>query len=230
MTVEPLLEPARQPLPGSIGVLGGTFDPIHNGHLAIAEDAREALGLERVLFIPLAAPPHKLGRPISDAETRLAMVELAIAGNPAFAVDRIELDRPGPSYAVDTLELLVARERAAGRDSDITFVLSAEAFRELPSWRSPERLFDMCRFAVVPRAGTETPDAAWVEARFPGRSDRVTFIAGPLLGVSSSEIRARARSGRSIRYLVPDAVAGYIADHGLYLPRVSAPDSRMRQP
>jgi nicotinate-nucleotide adenylyltransferase len=221
VTVEPPLEPARETIAGSIGVLGGTFDPVHLGHLAIAEDAREALGLERVLFIPAAAPPHKPGRPISPGETRLAMVELAIAGNPAFAVDRVELDRPGPSYAVDTIELLAARERAAGRDPDLTFILSAEAFRELPSWRSPDRLLELCRFAVVPRAGTETPDRAWVEARFPGRADRVTFLAGPLLGVSSTGIRARIRAGRSIRYLVPDAVAQYIADHGLYLSTVS---------
>ena len=226
MTAGEPLEPARDPVAGSMGVLGGTFDPVHVGHLAIAEDAREAIGLERVLFVPVASPPHKQGQPISPAEARLAMVELAIAGNASFAADRVELDRPGPSYAVDTMELLVARERAAGRDPEVTFVLSAEAFRELPTWRSPDRLFELCRFAVVPRAGTETPDRAWVEARFPGRADRVTFLAGPLLGVSSTEIRARVRAGRSIRYLVPDAVARYIADHGLYLP----PDSRTRHP
>lgn len=226
MTADRSPEPARKARPGSLGVLGGTFDPVHIAHLAIAEDAREAMGLERVLFVPVAFPPHKQGQPISPAEDRLDMVELAIAGNPSFAADRVELDRPGPSYAVDTIELLAARERAAGREPDITFVLSAEAFRELPTWRSPDRLFELCRFAVVPRAGTETPDRAWVEARFPGRADRVTFLAGPLLGVSSTEIRARVRAGRSIRYLVPDAVARYIADHGLYLP----PASRISDP
>ena len=226
MTDDRPLEPPRSVVPGSIGVLGGTFDPIHVGHLAIAEDARDALGLERVLFIPAAAPPHKPSRPISPAEDRLAMVELAIAGNPAFATERLELDRPGPSYAVDTLEALADRERAAGRDPNLTFILSAEAFRELPTWRSPDRLLDLCRFAVVPRAGTETPDRAWVEERFPGRSDRVTFLAGPLLSVSSTEVRARIQAGRSVRYLVPDAVGRYIADHGLYLPLAS----RMRLP
>lgn len=208
--------PAAAVVPGRLGILGGTFDPIHHGHLAIAEEAREALGLERVLFVPAAQPPHKLGRRIAGAAERLAMVELAIAGNPAFAVSRIELDRAGPSYSVDTVGALVEEARGAGRDPDLVFIMSGETLRELPTWREPERLLDLCRVAVVPRGGHETPDAVWLGIHFPGRAHRFTILPGPLLAVSGSVVRARAAAGRSIRYLVPDAVARHIVDHALY--------------
>jgi nicotinate-nucleotide adenylyltransferase len=201
---------------GSIGLLGGTFDPIHHGHLVIAEEVREALGLERVLFVPAGIPPHKPGRPITPAEDRVAMVELAIAGNPTFELSRLEVDRPGPSYAVDTLELLAAQVRADGREPDITFILSAEAFVELPTWRDPARLLSLCRMAVVPRAGRGAPGAAWLHEHIPGQEDRVLFLDGPNVDLSATRIRARVAAGRSIRYLVPDAVMAYIADHALY--------------
>lgn len=203
-------------MPGRLGILGGTFDPIHHGHLAIAEEAREALGLERVLFIPAAEPPHKAGRRIAPAADRFAMVELAIAGNPAFAVSRMELDREGPSYSVDTVEALAAEARAAGREPDLVFVMSGETLLELPTWRQPARLLDLCRIAVVPRGGHETPDAVWLGVHFPGRVQRFAILPGPLLAVSGSVVRARAAAGRSIRYLVPDAVARHIVDHALY--------------
>jgi nicotinate-nucleotide adenylyltransferase len=203
-------------VPGRLGILGGTFDPIHHGHLAIAEEAREALGLARVLFVPAAEPPHKPDRRIAPAEDRLAMVELAIAGNPAFAVSRIEMDRPGPSYTVETVAALAAEARAVGDEPDLVFIMSGETLRELPTWHEPERLLDLCRLAVVPRGGHVTPDAAWLSAHFPGREDRVTILPGPLLAVSGSVVRARAAAGRSIRYLVPDAVARHIVDHALY--------------
>lgn len=210
------VRPAAPVVPGRLGILGGTFDPIHHGHLAIAEEAREALGLERVLFVPAAEPPHKAGRRIAPAADRLAMVELAIAGNPAFAVSRMELDRAGPSYSVDTVEALAAEARAAGRQPDLVFVMSGETLRELPTWREPGRLLDLCRVAVVPRGGHETPDAVWLGVHFPGRVGRFVLLPGPLLAVSGSVIRARAAAGRSIRYLVPDAVARHIVDHALY--------------
>ncbi len=151
----PAGEPVAPPAPvvaGSLGILGGTFDPIHHGHLVIAEEAREALGLERVLVVPAATPPHKPGRPVTAAEHRLAMAELATAGNPAFAVSRVELDRGGRSFTVDTLETLRA-ERGPGVE-DPWFILSSEALAELPSWRRPDRILELCRLAVVPRAGT----------------------------------------------------------------------------
>lgn len=202
--------------PGSLGITGGTFDPIHLGHLAIAEEAREALGLERILFVPAGTPPHRRAGSVSPASDRAAMVELAIAGNAAFELSRLELDRPGPSYTADTLEALAAAARSEGREPDLTFILSAETLHDLPTWHEPERLLEASRIVVVPRDGYPAPDRAWLEAAFPGRVDRFDFLEGPRLGISSTAIRARVAAGRSIRYLVPDAVAGYIADHGLY--------------
>lgn len=207
--------PPAAVVPGSLGILGGTFDPVHHGHLAIAEEAREALGLERVLLVPTATPPHKPGRPVSAVEHRLAMLELASAPNPAFSVNRIEIDRGGRSYTVDTLEAL-ARSAAEGASADLTFILSAEALAELPTWREPRRILRLCRLAVVPREGYPVLDAGWMHAEFPGLEDRVRFLPGPLIAVSGSTIRRRAAARRSVRYLVPDAVASYIADHALY--------------
>ena len=210
---------------GSIGILGGTFDPIHFGHLASAEEAREALGLERVLFIPASVPPHKPGQLLSSAEDRATMVELAIAGNPAFESSRIELLRPGPSYSVDTVAALIesggassAGGLARSPDSEptYTFILSTEALLGLPDWHEPQRLLDLCRMAVVPRGDLSGPDWAWLDESFPGRADRFSFLDGPRLQISGSAIRERVTAGRSIRYLVPDAVRAYIDDHGLY--------------
>jgi nicotinate-nucleotide adenylyltransferase len=199
---------------GSLGILGGTFDPIHNGHLLIAEEAREALGLERVLLVPAATPPHKPGRPVTAARHRVAMVELAIAGNPALEVGRMELERGGTSYTVDTL-LAVRAGRGAAAD-DPWLILSTESLAEFPAWREPDRILQLCRLAVVPRGGFADLDAAWVTRAFPGMEDRVRFLPGPLLPISGSVVRRRAAAGRSVRYLVPDAVAAYIAEHRLY--------------
>jgi nicotinate-nucleotide adenylyltransferase len=196
--------------------MGGTFDPIHVGHLAIAAEARAALGLSRILFVPAARPPHRPAATIAPAADRVAMVGLAIKGHPDFELSRIELRRPGPSYTSDTVAELAAAERAAGRVPDLTFILSAETLRDLPTWRHPERLLDACRVAVVPRGGYPAPDPAWLSAAFPGREGRFDVLAGPGLTVSSTEIRARVAAGRSIRGLVPPAVARYIGDHGLY--------------
>ncbi len=217
------MPPPRPPRPGSIGILGGTFDPIHVGHLAIAEEAHEALGLARILFVPASVPPFRPVDSVAPAEDRAAMVGLAIAGNPAFELSRVELGRPGPSYTSDTVEALAEAERAVGREPDLTFILSVETLRELPTWHAPERLLDACRVAVVPREGYPPPDGAWLEARFPGRADRFVALPGPHLEVSSTDIRARIAAGRSVRYLVPPAVAAYIADHGLYQPARRTP-------
>ena len=199
--------------PVNLGVMGGTFDPIHLGHLAVAEEAREVLRLERILFVPAGQPPHKPADEVTSVEHRLAMVELAIADNPAFELSRIEVDRPGPSYTVDTLEAL-----AAGGDQ-ITVILSAETFAELPTWHEPWRLFDAARVAVAPRWGYPAPDPGWLAVAFPGREDRVSYLEGPRLGVSSTALRARVAAGRSIRYLVPQPVAAYIAANNLYARR-----------
>ena len=217
--------PAVAVVPGSVGIVGGTFDPIHIAHLAIAEEVREVLGLERVLFVPAGEPPHKPGRAVSDAEHRARMVALAIAGNPRFELSRVELDRPGPSYAVDTLDALHAAARASGRVPDFTFILSEEAVAELPTWHEPRRLLGLCRFAVVPRGGRVTLPRDWATATFPGLEDRFHFLDGPGLAVSASGIRERVGLGRPVRYLVPDAVLAYIDDHHLYRPS-SGPGTR----
>ncbi len=215
-------EPAIPVRRGSVGVLGGTFDPIHVAHLAVAEEAREALGLEKVLFIPAAMPPHKVDRPVSEPKHRLAMVELAIADNPAFEASRIELERSGPSYTVDTLGQLAATAGADaesgpnGERPDLVLIMSAEAFRDLRSWRRPERILELARLAVVPRDGFPDASRAFLAEHFPGFEDRASFLRGPRLRLSASELRERAANGRSLRYLVPDAVAAYIGDHGLY--------------
>lgn len=203
-------------VPGSVGILGGTFDPIHLAHLAVADEVRELLGLERVRFVPAGRPVHRPIPPVASAEDRLAMVEAAIAGNPAFESSRTEVDRPGPSYAVDTLEEFASEAHVAGREPNLTFILSAEAYAGLPSWREPARILELCRMAVVPRPDARPSDPSSVAALIPGADRRTILLDGPSLAVSGSMIRARLAAGRSIRYLVPAAVAAYIDDHSLY--------------
>jgi nicotinate-nucleotide adenylyltransferase len=204
------------PAAGRIGIMGGTFDPIHIGHLAIAEGAREQLDLERVRFLPANVPPHKPGSVVASVEDRVAMVELAIAGNPAFELSRVDVDRPGPSYTADSVARIADAELAAGREPDLVLIMSSETFAELPTWREPARLLERCRVAVAPREGHARPDPRWIEASFPGQADRIIALDGPRLGISSTDLRARIAAGRSIRYLVPEAVRRYIVDHGLY--------------
>jgi nicotinate-nucleotide adenylyltransferase len=201
---------------GSLGVLGGTFDPIHFAHLALAQEAAESLGLERVLFVPAGSPPHKPGVPISSGPDRLAMVELAIAGNDRFQASRIELDREGPSFTVDTLDALAAARRESGDHGGLTLVLSADAFLGLLTWREPRRVLELARLAVAPRDGYPDAGPAFLAANLPDLADRAVFLDGPWIRLSASTLRARAKAGRSLRYLVPDAVAAYIGDHGLY--------------
>lgn len=224
LTLEGGVARAASVVPGSIGIMGGTFDPIHLGHLAAAEETREVLGLERIVFVPAGLPPHKPDAPAAAAVHRVAMAELAIAGNPAFEVSRVDVDRAGPSYTIDTVELLAAAERAAGRVPDLTFILSVETLRELPTWHEPVRLLDACRLAVVPREGYPAPGRDWLAEHFPGREDRVVSVGGARLEVSSTIIRERIARGRSIRYLVPPPVGTYIADHGLYRDRAWPPN------
>jgi len=202
--------------PGSIGILGGTFDPFHDGHLGLARAARDQLGLERILVVPAAVPPHKQGRPISSAAIRLAMVEAGIAGEPRLEASRIELDRDGPSWTVDTVAELAEEERAAGREPDLTVILSAESFAGLASWHEPLRLLDLARVAVAPRAGHPSPDAASIAASFPGREDRIVLFDGPRVDVSASNVRHRAGASQTLAGLVPPGVAKVIAANRLY--------------
>jgi nicotinate-nucleotide adenylyltransferase len=202
---------------GSWGILGGTFDPIHYGHLALAESARQELGLAGVLFLPAGLPPHKPDRMVTAPGERLAMLELAIADNPAFRLCRLELDRPGPSYAVDTVARLVQQPPVAGADPDaFVWLMSSEALTGLPTWRQPQRLLELVRIAVSPRLGYPMPGRAWVAEHFPAHEARFVFLDGPELGHSASRIRHLVGEGRSIRYLVPPAVEAYVRDRHLY--------------
>jgi nicotinate-nucleotide adenylyltransferase len=193
-----------------IGILGGTFDPVHVGHLVIAEQARHQLALDEVLFIPAGEPWRKADRAITPAEHRLAMLRLAIDGNDAFGISDIELRRPGPSYTADTLAAL-AGERL---DDAFWFIVGADALQDMKHWRDPERIAAHARIAAAPRAGAATVpiDGAPIPA------ERIDEFECPALHISSTGIRADVRAGKSIRYLVPEGVRRYIAEHRLYRP------------
>jgi nicotinate-nucleotide adenylyltransferase len=203
-------------VPGRLGILGGTFDPIHLGHLAIAEAAADELGLEHVLFVPARYPAHRSTAPRASAEDRAAMVERAIAGNPRFVLSRIELASTGPSFTADTVEALARDERADGRQPDLWFIISAEAFAGFLTWNDPSRILSAARLVVLPREGHPPPELGPVAAALPMLANRVTVLDGPRVRLSATEIRDRASRGLSVRYLVPDAVAAYIADRRLY--------------
>jgi nicotinate-nucleotide adenylyltransferase len=202
--------------PGSIGILGGTFDPFHVGHLALARAARDRLGLERVLVVPAAQPPHKPGRPVSPGSVRLELVRAGIHGEPRLEASRVELDRAGPSFTADTVAALAATERAAGREPDLTVILSADSFDGLAAWHEPDRVLDLARIAVAPRAGHPDPDLDAFEDAFPGRRDRVVVFEAPPVRVSASDIRRRAAAGEPLDGLVPPAVAEAITADRLY--------------
>jgi nicotinate-nucleotide adenylyltransferase len=195
-----------------LGVLGGTFDPIHIGHLILAEGARDALQLERVVLIPAGQPPHKRSARITASEHRLQMVRLAIAANGHFSISRVDLDRRGPSYTVDTMHLL---QEAWGPDTRIHFLIGGDSLAELPTWHQPERLIEICQVVAVPRPGYD-PDLDALDRELPGAADRVQVLHTPLVDLSATEIRDRVRDRRSIRYLVPEAVEQYIYRHRLY--------------
>jgi nicotinate-nucleotide adenylyltransferase len=189
-----------------IGLFGGTFDPVHLGHLRAAESAREGLGLDLVAFLPCAVPPHRATS--SSAEDRLAMTRLATAPNRCFESWDAELRREGPSYTVDTVAAL-ARERP--RDCFV-LVVGADTWPEMPAWREPERLFSLVEVAVAERPGLPPTELAPPFASARG----VRRIESPGLAISATAVRERVRRGQSVRYLVPDAVADYIAERGLY--------------
>ena len=196
-----------------IGVFGGTFDPVHMGHLIVAEDARAELELDKVLFIPAGQPWFKSYRQITDTQHRLAMVRLAVAGNKGFDVSDIEVRRSGPSYTVDTLAEL--REQYKG--SEFVVILGVDALREIDRWHQPRRLFELASVVGMARPGA-TLDPSVLNAAIPGASDRMRLVDSTLIDISGTEIRQRVAAGLSIRYRVPAAVERYIHEHGLYLP------------
>lgn len=198
--------------PVRVGVYGGTFDPIHIAHLAIAEEARWALDLQQVRFVPAARQPLKGVPPGATPAQRLAMLNLACADNPAFVPDDLELRRPPPSYTVETLEHLRAR---FGPVTELWFIIGADAARDLPRWRRVTELVALARLAIVERPGHAFDPLAF-ERVVPAGAGRYVLLDGPRLDLSSTEIRRRIATGRPVRYLVPEAVRRYIADQGLY--------------
>lgn len=197
-----------------LGVLGGTFDPPHVGHLLLAEEARLALGLGQVLFTPAGGPWRKAGQELSPREDRLAMVRLAVADNPHFAVSALEIEREGPSY---TAETLAALHEQLPDDSEIFFILGQDSVADLPNWRQPQRIISLARLAVAARTAWEPAEASALEKEVPGISQRLVWLDMPRIDISSTAIRDRVRRGLSIRCWVPPAVEEYIRQHGLYV-------------
>lgn len=200
-----------------VGVLGGTFDPIHYGHLAAAEEVRGALELECVIFVPARISPHKLDQTSTPARHRLAMTRLAVASNLHFRVSTVDLDRAAPSYTVDTLAQLQMEQ---GPRAELYFIVGLDSLAELATWHDPARLIQLCRIVAVSRPPYEYDPAA-LERALPGVTDRVVLLRIPLLDIASSDLRRRVREGQPIRYYVPPTVADYIRAHKLYRPNQS---------
>ncbi len=199
-------EPGRK-----VGVLGGTFDPVHIGHLLLAECAREELGLERVVFMPAGRPWRKASREVSPAQHRVAMLRLAVADNDAFEVSTIEVEREGPTYTVETLAEMRRRDPGAA----LYFIVGEDALADLPNWREPQRILELATVAVAARTG-EGPNLRQAEAMMPGLVAKAVWLRMPIIEISASGIRERVRLGLSIRYRVPATVEAYIREHGLY--------------
>ena len=196
-----------------IGVLGGTFDPIHIGHLTIAEAVRSRLNLAEILFVPAGVPWLKTDRPISAVEHRVEMVRLAIADKPYFKLSEVDVKRAGPSYTVDTIADLQGQ---TGSEDELFLILGWDSLVELPEWHEPSRLITMCRLVVVPRPGYPRPKLKSLEASIPGISQRAILMDGPEIDISALNIRERVAKGLSVHHLVPEPVNRYIKEHGLY--------------
>ncbi len=200
-----------------LGLFGGTFDPVHLGHLILAEQAREQGGLDEVWFVPAARPPHKQERVVTPVRQRVEMLELAVAGHAAFRVDDLESRRQGPSYTVDTLAELHARVPG----SDWFLLLGSDSVLELPDWHDPAGIVRQAGLVVMARPGSRVPGEEDVRSRIPGVRPgelRLQVVHAPLIDISSKDLRARAAAGHSLRYQVPRAVECYIQEKSLYRP------------
>jgi nicotinate-nucleotide adenylyltransferase len=193
-----------------LGLLGGTFDPPHYGHLVAAQEVAWRLQLDRVLFLPARQNPLKRDEPSSSAEDRCEMVRLAIANNPLLELSRLDLDRPPPSYTVDLLKVLHTP------DNELFFVVGADILPELPRWRAPDEILRLARLSVVNRPGAPAPDLDALDTLQPGARERVDVVQIPGVAIASRELRERVRSRQPIRYLTPPAVERYIHERGLY--------------
>ena len=198
-----------------LGVFGGTFDPVHLGHLILAEQCREQAKLDQVLFVPAARPPHKLDRELTKFEQRVEMLALAISGHPVFRIDEREKNRPGPSFTYVTLEELRQEQPSA----DLFLIIGADSLHDLPGWVQPRRILELATLLVVPRPGTEMADLDSLRQALAPPDDfplRLQIVNAPLIDLASRDIRQRIGQGRSVRYMIPRAVEAYAAEKELY--------------
>lgn len=195
------------------GIMGGTFDPLHYGHLVAAETARNEFKLEKVIFIPTGSPPHKVGREITDSESRFQMVKLATGDNSSFEVSRLEIERAGNSYTVDTLRDL----HKLYPKNELYFITGLDAFREIFTWKDAESILELCHFIGASRPGFDAEDFLQeLQAAHPEFFERMHLLEVPALAISSTDIRSRVKKGQSIRYLLPESVRLYIKKEALY--------------
>jgi nicotinate-nucleotide adenylyltransferase len=197
-----------------IGILGGTFDPVHYGHLLLAESCRDQIPLDRVVLVPAAVSPHKLDQQPTPPTARVEMLQLAIAGHPQFEVSTVEIDRGGTSYSIDTLEAL----QQHATEDEWFLLMGADTLRDFPKWHRPEDICRLTRIVVVHRPDAPAIDLTILEPFLTGTASQQhpVIVSMPLIGISSSAIRRRVRQGQSIRYLLPRAVEKYIEEHELY--------------
>ena len=197
-----------------IGILGGTFDPVHNGHIKVAETVKAQLDLVKVVFVPAGQPWLKSDNPVSPAEHRVEMVRLAIASYPGFELSMLEINRPGPSYTVDTIKEF--RDKP-GSESELFFILGWDSLSQLPRWKEPKLLIELCHLVAVPRPGCKLPDLNRLETLIPGLASRLILLDKPEIDVSATQIRKRVAEGLPIHGLVPAPVADYLKQHKLYV-------------
>jgi nicotinate-nucleotide adenylyltransferase len=195
----------------AIGIMGGTFDPIHYGHLIIGEEPRRRFGLEKVIFVPAGDPPHKKDYDVSAKEHRYAMTVLATASHPDFECSRMEMDRPGPSYSVDTIRQI---KRDYGTDMQVYFITGADAILEILTWHEHDKLKSLCKFIAATRPGYDLDE---LKHRVPkDYLDQTVFLEVPGVHISSTDLRARIAEGEPIKYMVPESIEAYILKSGLY--------------
>ena len=196
----------------SMGIFGGTFDPPHLGHLILAAEARAQLGLERLLWVLTPDPPHKQGQSIAPLELRLEMVKLAIADDPQFEISSVELNRPGPHYALDTVQILAGQNPGV----NLVYLMGGDSLRDLPHWHHPADFVSACHLIGVMRRPDDAVELGILEESLPGLTAKVRFVDAPLLEIAAHEIRNRIAEGRPFRYFLPEPVYKYIDSHGLY--------------
>ncbi|MFC1921522.1 nicotinate-nucleotide adenylyltransferase [Chloroflexota bacterium] len=196
------------------GLLGGTFDPVHKGHMAVAETVMSRVGLDEVVFMPAARTPLKENIRISAAEHRIEMIRCAIEGIPYFRLSTIEMSRTGPSYTVDTLSEL---RKTINDEDELFLIIGCDSLINIHQWKEPERLLKMCRLVAVPRPGYTIPAPETLEKEVPGLSKNVIILDEPNVDISATDIRERVAQGLSIKHLVPEAVDQYIKKHKLYM-------------